>query len=732
MQRLLMNSPSLNPGKPPVIPNHSASHISHLENGWHIDYLARYQPDLTDGLTAEAMRESYQQHSDQQRLAARRQHYHSIATSLAALPPAISQAITQAKTDRELDDLYLTFEHAANLNTLSFSPEKMLINLLKTVTDLDQTLSTLQTQHAPKLHPEQLQAILHQHLAWQLSLKLGLRQTLRNTLQQDGMIKVTQGVATGKMPTQYQQWLDKQTTLVQVSDEQLLNLLQGQRQQWLLLTLTLPASHETQVIEQLIQYTAPQAKVPSVQAWLQQKLADIWATELLPCLQIQILMERKQQALAHGLTMQMRQLAALFLQAPLGNKPVLGIVPGLRSGIKIAAIDAAGQLRHHTTLYPHAPQNAWKKSKKTLLNIIQMAQIQHIAVGYGPGLKETDRFLCEWIHELPEQKVHKIQVIDFNLKQHLEGMGLNAAHDLGILHAASVARRIQDPLIELVSYPATVFKTHPALSELCTQSFEQSFKDMVSDCVAKVPLDLNEAPAAALQYVPGLNDTLAKCIVAYREQQGKLNCIADLMQIPEMSEMAYEQAAAYLRLENSQQPFDNAAIPPSAFPQLPTALEEHEPTSAQVATALKPQHKPLRDERGDLQLPNFNPQLKGLSDATKDMMLEGVITNIASFGAFVNIGIHEQALLHVSHLPAHFKGDPNQLKVGDVITARIIQINVERKRINLSLNPSTKRPKTESKSATKQPPKKQPSKKSFDKNEAMASAFADAFAKATN
>lgn len=732
---MLMNSPSLNPGKPPFILNHSASHISLLEDGWHIDYLARFKPELTNGLTAEALRESYRQHSDQQRLAARGQHYHSIATSLAALPAAISRAITQAKTAQELDDLYFTFEHAANLNTLSFSPDNILINLLQTVTDLDQTLSALEAQYAPELNPGQLQAILHQHLAWQLSLKLGLRQTLRDTLQQDGMIQVTQGIATGKMPTQYQQWLDQQTTLVQVSDEQLLNLLQGQRQQWLLLRLTLPTSHETQVIEQLIQCTAPPATSPSAQAWLQQKLTHIWATELLPSLQLQILMERKQQAIARGLTMQMRHLAALFLQAPLGKKPVLGIIPGLRSGIKIAAIDSAGQLRHHTTLYPHAPQNAWKKSKKTLLNIIQMAQIHHIAVGYGAGLKETDRFLCEWIHEHPEQNVHKIQVTDFNLKQHLEGMRLNAADDLGILQAASVARRVQDPLIELVSYPAPVFTTHPTLSELCAQNFEQSFKYMVSDCVAQVPLDLNQAPAAALQYVPGLNHTLAKCIVAYREQQGKLNCIADLMQIPEMSEMAYVQAAAYLRLENSQHPLNNATIPPAPFQKLPTALGEPEPSSAQVSAVLKPLHKPLQDERGYLQLPNFNTQLKGLNDVTKEMMLEGVITNITSFGAFVNIGIHEQALLHVSHLPAHFNGDPNQLKVGDVIKARVIQINVERKRINLSLNTNTQRPKTTSKSATqhtKQPHKKQPSKKSFDKNDAMASAFADAFAKATN
>jgi protein Tex len=451
-------------------------------------------------------------------------------------------------------------------------------------------------------------------------------------------------------------------------------------------------------------------------------LADVcnwtWRVKTHLHISTELLMQLREAAEAEAIKIFGRNLHELLLAAPAGPKAVLGIDPGIRTGCKIAVVDATGKLLETATIYPHQPRNDWDGSLATLARLTVQHNIELIAIGNGTASRETDKLAGEVIKliaaKIPERKVTKIVVSEAGASVY-SASALAAAEfpelDVSLRGAVSIARRLQDPLAELVKIEPKAIGVGQYQHDVNQRALARKLDATVEDCVNAVGVDLNTASIPLLTRVSGLNSLLAKNIVEFRDSNGAFRNRKSLTKVPRLGVKTFEQAAGFLRITDGDNPLDRSAVHPEAYsvverilsrvgkdigevmgqsallkdlkPEQFTDDKFGVPTVKDILTELE---KPGRDPRPEFKTAAFQEGVETIADLQPGMILEGVVTNVAAFGAFVDIGVHQDGLVHVSALANKFVKDPHEVvKPGQIVKVRVMEVDVKRQRISLTM-----------------------------------------------
>jgi uncharacterized protein len=453
----------------------------------------------------------------------------------------------------------------------------------------------------------------------------------------------------------------------------------------------------------------------------------------------------------------------LLLAAPAGTRATMGLDPGFRTGVKVAVVDATGKVAATTAIYPHEPKRQWAESLAILGRLCRDHNVELIAIGNGTASRETDKLAAELVAMAPELKLTKIMVSEAGASVYSASAYASAELpnlDVSLRGAVSIARRLQDPLAELVKIDPKSIGVGLYQHDLTENRLSRSLDAVVEDCVNAVGVDVNTASVPLLARVSGISEGLAKNIVAHRDANGPFRKRQALQEVPRLGPKAFEQAAGFLRIPNGDDPLDSSAVHPEAYALvrkivraaktdiktlignapvlrgLPPKefVDEHFglPT---VTDILRELEKPGRDPRPAFKTATFQEGVETIGDLKPGMVLEGVVTNVAAFGAFVDIGVHQDGLVHVSAMSKTFVKDPREVaKPGDVVRVKVMEVDKARKRISLSLRLDDEvgagnRPQAGSPKG-QEPPKKMSAAPKGGKPEASGGAFADAFRRA--
>jgi protein Tex len=463
--------------------------------------------------------------------------------------------------------------------------------------------------------------------------------------------------------------------------------------------------------------------------WLAETVRLAWKAKLATTLYVDLLGRLKERADAEAIGVFSKNLKDLLLAAPAGPRVTMGLDPGIRSGVKVAVVDETGKLLDTTTIYPHEPKREWQGSLATLAALCLKHRVDLVSVGNGTAGRETDKLMAELMAKMPKLNLTKVMVSEAGASVYSASelaAGEFPELDVSLRGAVSIARRLQDPLAELVKIDPKAIGVGQYQHDVDQGGLVRSLNSVVEDCVNSVGVDVNTASVALLARVSGLNKTLASNIVAYRDENGAFKARTALRKVPRLGPKAFEQAAGFLRIMNAKNPLDASAVHPEAYPviekisqttQRPlhsiigdrTFLKSLNP--AQFADAkfgiptvtdiLAELEKPGRDPRPEFRTATFRDGVETITDLQPSMKLEGVVTNVTAFGAFVDVGVHQDGLVHISELADRFVKDPREVvKAGDVVTVRVKSVDVARKRIALSMkSPSSETPAADANSA---------------------------------
>ena len=449
-------------------------------------------------------------------------------------------------------------------------------------------------------------------------------------------------------------------------------------------------------------------------AWLSETARMTWKTKLAGSLESDLIARMKERADAEAIRVFAANLKDLLLAAPAGPRVTMGLDPGIRTGVKVAVVDATGKLVATDTIYPHEPRRDWTGSLMALATLAKKHAVSLIAIGNGTASRETDKLAAELMTKMPELKLAKIVVSEAGASVY-SASELAAKEfpelDVSLRGAVSIARRLQDPLAELVKIEPKAIGVGQYQHDLDQSGLARSLDATVEDCVNAVGVDVNMASVPLLARVSGLNQTLAANIVAFRNENGAFKARTALKKVPRLGPKAFEQAAGFLRIAGGTNPLDSSSVHPEAYPVVeriakttgrplksiigdrvflkslrPETFADAEFGVPTITDILAELEKPGRDPRPEFKTATFADGVEKISDLTPGMRLEGVVTNVAAFGAFVDIGVHQDGLVHISELADTFVKDPREVvKAGDVVRVRVKEVDVGRKRIALSM-----------------------------------------------
>ncbi len=448
--------------------------------------------------------------------------------------------------------------------------------------------------------------------------------------------------------------------------------------------------------------------------WLTDTVRLAWKAKLHGTLSSDLLARLKERADAEAVSVFSKNLKDLLLAAPAGPRATMGLDPGIRTGVKIAVVDATGKVVATDTIYPHEPRRDWQGSMAAIASLCMKHKVELISIGNGTASRETDKLVAEVMQKMPELKLTKVMVSE-------AGASIYSASELAALEfpnldvslrgAVSIARRLQDPLAELVKIEPKAIGVGQYQHDVDQAGLARSLDAAVEDCVNAVGVDVNTASAPLLARVAGLNSTISANIVAHRDEHGAFKTRTAIKKVPRLGPKAFEQAAGFLRIMNGSNPLDGSAVHPEAYSLVEKISESTKrplkamigdraflkslqpkqfadekfgvPTIADILAELE---KPGRDPRPEFKTATFQDGVEKISDLRPGMQLEGVVTNVAAFGAFVDVGVHQDGLVHISELSDRFVKDPREVvKAGDVVKVRVKEVDVARKRIALTM-----------------------------------------------
>jgi len=685
-----------------------------LREGATVPFIARYRKELTGELDEVQIRTIEERYAYFSELEERKATILATITEQGKLTDELRVRIEATRLKTELEDLYLPYRPKRRTKA-TIARERGLEPLADLIAAQELIKGTPEEAALVFVDPDRevpdarcaLEGAGH-ILAERLSDDADARAMVRRLTWEQGVM--ASRVATGKegQVTKFEMYYDYQEPLKSVPSHRMLAMRRGEKEEVLFLSVQAPAA------EILAGLKSRLVRNESIFRPLLEGVAeDAYKRLIALSIEGELRLAAKHLADEAAIRVFAQNLRNLLLAPPAGGKRVLGIDPGLRTGSKLAVVDATGRFLEHVTIYPHTGEGRIPQARKELLRLVADHAVEMIAIGNGTAGREMELFAKETLAEAGTQ-LPVVMVSEAGASVYSASDIARAEFpelDLTVRGAISIARRLQDPLAELVKIDPKSIGVGQYQHDVDQGMLKKALDDVVESCVNYVGVDLNTASWALLSYVSGLGPALAKAMVAYRDSQGSFPTRKELLKVPRFGAKAFEQAAGFLRIRGGAHPLDNSAVHPERYgvvedmardlgvsleqlagePALATRIDLKRyvtgevglPTLRDIVEELK---KPGRDPRKQFETASFRDDIREIGDLKEGMVLQGVVTNVTAFGAFVDIGVHQDGLVHVSHLASRFVKDPNDaVKVGELVKVKVLSADVARKRIALSI-----------------------------------------------
>ena len=720
--------------KPPQV----IAAVALLDGGGTVPFIARYRKEATGGLDDAQLRVLQERLIYLRELEERRTAILKSIEEQGKLTAELRQSLEAADTKQRLEDLYLPFK--PKRRTKAQIAREAGLDVLAQALLADPTLDP-QTQGARYLKApftteqgenpgvadakaalEGARQVLMEQFAEDATLVGDLREHLRASAQLVSRLVEGKEEAGAK----FRDYFDYREPLEAIPSHRALALFRGRKEEVLQLALKLPEELEAAAGPA----AAPDAlnscerKIASRSgiagrgrpgdAWLLQTARWTWQVKLAWQLEGELLAQLRERAEAEAIRVFASNLHDLLLAAPAGPRATMGLDPGLRTGVKVAVVDRTGKVLDTATVYAHAPRNDWEGSLHVLALLAKKHGVDLVSIGNGTASRETDRLASDLMKRHPELKLTRIVVSEAGASvysaselasRELPGL------DVTLRGAVSIARRLQDPLAELVKIDPKSIGVGQYQHDVNQTKLARSLDGVVEDCVNAVGVDVNTASPALLARISGLSESLAAAIVRHRDENGAFRSREALREVPRLGAKTFEQAAGFLRINDGENPLDRSAVHPEAYPVVQRILADLRKPLTEVMgdsrllrqidggrytderfglptvrDILKELEKPGRDPRPEFKSATFQEGVEDLKDLAPGMVLEGVVTNVTNFGAFVDVGVHQDGLVHISMMSERFIKDPRELvKAGDVIKVKVLEVDLQRRRIALTM-----------------------------------------------
>ena len=701
-----------------------AAAIGLLDEGATVPFIARYRKEVTGTLDDTQLRNLEERLTYLRDLEIRRAAVLASIEEQGKMTDALKASINAAETKARLEDIYLPFKLKRRTKAMIAKEAGLepLADALLADPKLDPLVVGATYADADKGVADAAAALegARAILIERFSEDADLVGALREEVWTRG--KIASKVQAGKEQAgeKFADYFEFSEPLTKLPSHRILALYRGEKEEMLSLTLvpeeiaagqeTMPSSYERRIAHHFGITHQDRAG----DKWMAETVRWTWRTKILLHVNLDLRMRLRQFAEDEATKVFAGNLRDLLLAAPAGTRATLGLDPGFRSGVKVAIVDATGKVVAHDTIYPHQPQNRWDDAISVLSRLCKAHKVDLVAIGNGTASRETDKLAAELMSRHPDLKLTKAMVSEAGASVYSASAYASAELpelDVSIRGAVSIARRLQDPLAELVKIDPKSIGVGQYQHDIGEYKLSKSLDAVVEDCVNGVGVDANTASVPLLARVSGIGESLAQSIVAHRDATGPFKTRAALKQVPRLGAKAFELCAGFLRIPNGDDPLDASSVHPEAYPVVRriiaktgddlksivgnvTALRALSPKDfidetfglPTVTDILKELEKPGRDPRPAFKTATFKDGVEKLSDLTPGMMLEGVVTNVAAFGAFVDIGVHQDGLVHISAMSNTFIKDPRDVaKPGDVVKVKVLEVDVQRKRVALTM-----------------------------------------------
>lgn len=695
-----------------------------LDEGATVPFIARYRKEATGGLDDVQLRQLEERLSYLRELEKRRDSILQSIEEQGKLTDALKRSLLEADTKTRLEDLYLPYKPKRRTKAQIAREAGLQLLANQLLQSPNQTMDVLATPfvNAKNGVPDVAVAldgaanILIEEFSEAPELIGQLRQLVWNT----GVVISTLIKGKQEEGSKFSDYFDYSEPIKAIPSHRALALFRGKKEGVLRVALKLAKDKEEQlqaterIDSRIANFFKIQGTTRPIDDWLWGCVEEACSSKILPHIETELMSQLKEAAEEEAIKVFARNLKDLLLAAPAGHRITLGLDPGMRTGVKTVVVDATGKVLDTTVIYPHAPQNEWAKSIQKLADLIQKYQIELVSIGNGTASRETDRLVQDLMKQHPQLKIKKIVVSEAGASVYSASALASKelpSMDVSLRGAVSIARRLQDPLAELVKIEPKAIGVGQYQHDVNQNRLEHMLGAVVQDAVNAVGVDVNTASPALLTYISGLSTTLANNIVELRNQNGAFKSRTDLKKVPKLGPKAFEQAAGFLRITNGSNPLDASSVHPEAYPVVKRILEKNKkdvqsiigdaaflrqlnpadyvdehfgvPTIKDIISELE---KPGRDPRPEFKTATFQEGVETMKDLKPGMRMEGVVTNITNFGAFVDIGVHQDGLVHISMMADRFVKDPHTIvKTGDVVNVKVMEVDIPRKRISLSM-----------------------------------------------
>jgi len=693
------------------------SAIRLLDEGATVPFIARYRKEATEGLDDTQLRLLAERLHYLRELDARRAVVLETIREQEKLTPELEQAILMADTKTRLEDLYLP--HRPKRRTKAHLAKEAGLEPLALA--LWQDASLVPDAHAVQfINPEagviDVAAALdgaRQILMEKFAEDPDLLNELRQHLWEHGILKSHGAKGKKAAGNKFADYFDYAEPVKKIPSHRALALFRGRRESVLQLALTLPDA-EAFGINQIATRFNIDLTQWAIDSWMMETLRLTWKIKLFTKLELELLTRLRELADEEAIKVFACNLRDLLLSAPAGPQVIMGLDPGIRTGVKVVVVDMTGKLLDYTAVFPFAPVNEWHQAIASLAKLASKYRVNLVSIGNGTASRETERLVADLIKMYPDLALSKVMVNEAGASVY-SASELAAKEfpdlDVTIRGAVSIARRLQDPLAELVKIEPKSIGVGQYQHDVNQSRLARSLEGVIEDCVNAVGVDVNTASVHLLTYVSGMNEALAKNLVQYRDEHGVFRNREELKQVARMGEKSFQQAAGFLRILNGDNPLDASSVHPEAYPlvekiltdkqiDIPKAMGNRELLRAvNAADYVDEQHglptvrdilqeleKPGRDPRPEFKTASFKEGVEDISDLQEGMILEGVVSNVTNFGAFVDIGVHQDGLVHISAMTNRFITDPRSVvKTGSIVKVKVVEVDKTRRRISLSM-----------------------------------------------
>lgn len=748
----------------PARPEQAAAAIGLLDEGATVPFVARYRKEVTGGLDDTQLRLLAERLAYLRELDARRDTILGSIREQGKLTEELETKLAEAVTKAELEDIYLPYKPKRRTKA-EIARERGLGSLAEAIlADRAAVPGELALAYVGEEVADAKAALegARDILSEQFAENADLVGKLRTYMKERAFMRSR--VVDGKQEAgaKFSDYFDHVERWANVPSHRALAMLRGRNEEVLSLDIEVDADDASPVkpVERMIADAYAIGRQLPGDRWLMEVAGWTWRIKLSLHLTLDLMRDLRERAEEEAIDVFARNLKDLLLAAPAGSRATMGLDPGIRTGVKVAVVDGTGKLLATTTVYPFPPRNDVRGTQAELAKLIRLHKVELISIGNGTGSRETERLVADMLSDMPAESGPKpLKVIVSEAGASVYSASATAAAefpslDVSLRGAVSIARRLQDPLAELVKIEPKSIGVGQYQHDVDQYRLGRSLEAVVEDAVNAVGVDLNTASAPLLARVSGLGASLAEAVVAHRDAAGPFASRRDLLKVARLGPRAFEQCAGFLRIANGIEPLDASAVHPEAYGVAKkivaacgrdvrslmgdsAALKALDPRAfvderfglPTVRDILAELEKPGRDPRPGFKTATFTDGVDDIKDLKPGMLLEGTVTNVAAFGAFVDIGVHQDGLVHVSQLADRFVKDAHEVvKAGDVVKVRVVEVDIKRKRIGLSMrrdgDGGASKPRDNGVKPVPRPPQRQPERPA--QQGAFGAALADA------